>query len=271
MGEIKRECRYCSAPFEEEEGSSFHLPCCKECKPIHKLALLLEDYCKQSQTPFRVMGIDDETKAKLREIKEILIVYRYLIHPCLAFMSSLYSSYPRGELEFLYLDRKEEGVLRLKDAHKILFDRVYFFLKRAYGDERTETSILSLKKFFSERDLSSLKLYVKENKTEISVKPFPVIKRLEKMTRVLQRGEAVAEEAKGWEETLFLQAGEPLPSEKASFARLSRASIGGFYIYLAFACALGENEMPSLEINPRLLETMDKMIVEKEPSDLFVF
>ncbi len=272
MNKRRQECHYCSELFKDGGVSGEGLLCCHECAPIQKLALALKTYCpKPGEPSFRVEGRGEKELILLSEIKKILCAYEFMIAPSLSSMSSIYSSCPRGELEILYLDEKEEATLQRKQAHKIYFDRVYWFLRRAFGDESCPMSIAYLRKLFLESGFPSLEIYKKEGKGERKVKPFPALERIGAMKRVLRRGEAVAEEARSWEEGLFLQAGEAMPSEDYSFSRLKRACESAFYIYCAFVCALGESKLPSLERNAALLETMEKIILRHEPSDTMAF
>lgn len=271
MGESKHECQYCSASFETDNNLDSDLSCCKECAQIHKLALAIKDYCKEREGFRPVLERSEETRRVLGEIKQILNAYRFIIGPSLTLMSSLYRIHPRGELEILYFDLKDAEVQREREAHKTFFDRVYYFIRLAYGDADCPMSISYLQNLFSENELSYLWLVKEIDGKEARFKTFPVMKKLDKMTKALKKGKETVKEAEDSEESLFLQAGEPLPSEDMNFSRLCRAAKSAYLIYCAFACALGEREIPSFGTDPALLEAMNEVIVHKTATEFLVF
>ena len=258
-----RECRYCSAPFEVGSECGYEPICCDECAQIHKLAKAIEKYCQEWRISSLVNERNEATVLAAKEIKKILLAYRYIVAPSLSLMSSFYDAHPRGELEILYFDRRDEKVLKQKEAHKIFFERVYRFVKRAFEGEDCPMSIAYLKNLFAKRELSTIWLSIGKEGEKTKGKTFQVMRKLEKLTKVLKKGELIAREAENAEESLFLQAGEPFPSEPMTFYRLRRAASSAYCIYCAFACALGEFEAPTFDMDPSLLESMGKIADDK--------
>ena len=271
MGESKHECQYCSASFGMDSNQDSDSSCCKECAQIHKLALAVMDYCKEREGFSPAQKRNEKTTWALSEIKQILNAYRFIVGPSLTLMSSLYRIHPRGELEILYFDLKDAEVHREREAHKTFFDRVYYFIRLAYGDGDCPMSISYLQDLFLKNELSYFWLVKEADGKEARFKTFPVMKKLDKMTKALKKGKETVKEAEDSEESLFLQAGEPLPSEDMNFSRLCRAAKSAYLIYCAFACALGEREIPSFETDPALLEAMNEIIIHKTASEFLVF
>ncbi len=271
MGETKRQCQYCSAFCRRDDELDPSQSFCKECAQVHKLALAIKEYCKEREGFVLAEKRDEGTSRILNEIKKTINAYRFIVAPSLMLMDSLYRIHPRGELEILYFDRKDEEVRREREAHKIFFDRVYCFVRLAFMDSAIPMSISYLQELFMKEELSCPWLVKEVEGKEARFKSFPVTKKLEKMIKVLRKGKETVKEAENSEESLFLQAGKPLPGETMNFSRLCRAAKSAYCIYCAFACALGEREIPSFETNPALLKAMNEVIVHKNADEFLCF
>lgn len=274
MGNKLKQCHICTCVFEEsplpylEEGEGF--ACCKECAPLEKFIASFFRYSgkkKENDAPsrhFRVEGQSEEIKARLKKIDKLLTAYRYVVLPSLYLMLSFYEAYSREELGEKLLKEKDPLVLRYKERHGLFFRRVLSFLQLAYGDEREELSIKGLQKFFLSADLPSLRFFVSEKgkRGERRIRPFKASERIGRMRLFLRRCEKTSKAASDWEEKLFLQADEPKEGEEASFPSLMRATLAAGYFYSAYALALGEEEAPSFELDPKLFESYIKRIIE---------